>query len=283
MSIEQKDLDMEIDCYYLNVMQDYLEKEGKLSNPTQGQLDRKAGKKLEFKTHIKYVIHAQLTNQEKWSNIENNIEKIDEAFFHYDIKKIKKQSGDYFYNKIEKYIVRGLRLKDQMKYLHDNIGILESINNKDGGLDSYVFSMSPKEIIINFVTEHKLNCMGISLICEYLKNVGVECAKPDTHIMRFLSKTRRGLLKKDEAHIPKKGKNKGKILDTTWTDNDKIKALEIIENIGKVSGKTASDIDRIIWSYCADNHGEICTKTPKCNNCIVREGCNHNKKLGVQF
>jgi len=100
--------------------------------------------------------------------------------------------------------------------------------------------------------------------------------------MRFLSKTRRGFLLKDEAHIVNKGKRKGEKIETNWTDNDKIKALKIIEYMGEKSGKTAGEIDRIIWSYCADGKGEICTKSPKCNICVVKDGCNRDKP-GVKF
>jgi hypothetical protein len=271
---------MGIDCYFLENIQNYLEKNGKLIKPTQASIDKKAGEKNSLSIHIKYMIYAQLSNQEKWSNVEKNFKEIDAVFFQYNINEIRNKTWEYFYEKIKPLINRGLSLKGQMKKLHSNITTLEKINNEnDGGLDAYVISKSPKEIIKSFINENKLYYMGVSLVCEYLKSVGVECAKPDTHIMRFLSKTRRGFLKKDEAYISKKNEKK----ETIWTDPDKIKALDIIEIMGKKSGKTASEIDRIIWSYCADSYGEICTKTPNCNSCIVRDGCNHNKKSGVQF
>ena len=271
---------MERDYMFLNIMEDFLEQKGKLNKPTQESMDRKVGKVLSFSTHIKYMVHAQLSNQEKWSKIKRNIQKIDDIFFQYDIDEIKKQQWEYFFQKIKPYLTRGVSLEGQMRKLHSNIEIMEKINttHKEGGIDSYVVSKPPIEIIKNFVKKHKLNYMGISLICEYLKNVGVECTKPDTHIMRFLSKTRRGFLLKDEAYITKRGEKK----ETIWTDNYKINALEIIEKIGVNSGKTPSTIDRIIWSYCADGYGEICTKTPNCRYCIIEEGCNHNKP-GVRF
>ena len=275
---------MEANCNFFNLMQAHLEEIGKLNNPTQASLDRKNGKKLDFSIHIKYMIHAQLSNQEKWTNVLKNIDKIDNVFFKYDICKIKEKPWNFFYDNLKPLLTRGVSLEGQMQNLHLNISTMESINNeyKDGGIDSYVVSKSPREIVVNFTRNHKLKYMGVSLICEYLKNVGVECAKPDTHIMRFLSKTRRGFLSKDEACIIKKGRKKGEKKETNWSDNDKIKALKIIEEIGKKCGKTASDIDRIIWSYCADNYGEICTKSPKCYICVVKDGCNHIES-GVKF
>jgi len=270
---------MEENFNFLNVMQEHLEKIGKLNPPTQAQLDRKEGITLDFSTHVKYMIYALLSNQERWIHVENNLSEIDKVFFNYNIEKIKEKSGNYFFEKIKSYLTRGLSFEKQMKSLHKNIEILELINNENNGdIDSYIVSKQPKEIIIDFNTKYKLPNMGVSLICEYLKNVGVECAKPDTHIMRFLSKTRRGFLLKDEAHIVKKGKK----IETIWTDNDKIKALKIIENMGEKSGKTSSEIDRIIWSYCADGKGEICTKSPKCNICVIKDRCNRDKP-GVKF
>jgi endonuclease III len=275
---------MEIDCGFLNIMQDYLEKNGKLIEPAQAALDIKDHKKLSFETHIKYMIHSQLSNQDKWANVKEIIKKIDAVFFNYDIKEIKSKDWEYFYEKIRniKPHIRGVSLKGQMKNLHANITIMEKIDNdnkNNGGLDSYVTSKPPKEIIKSFVGENKLSYMGVSLVCEYLKNVGVECVKPDTHIMRFLSRTRRGFLNKNEAYISKKEELK----ETIWNDNDKFEAIDIIEKMEKISSKKASDIDRIIWSYCAKEYGDICSKTPKCNKCLIRNGCNHDKKLGDQF
>ena len=158
-----------------------------------------------------------------------------------------------------------------MSNLFHNIEILEKIDEKHG-LDEFVHSESPRNVINFFLTgEYKLHYMGVSLVCEYLKNVGVSCAKPDVHVMRFLSKTRCGFLSKPETRI----NNHGEIVDTNWTTQDKLQALEIIEDMSCKFGKSEVDIDRIIWSFCADRQGEICTRTPKCIICPIREGCNY--------
>lgn len=265
------------DYNFLNVMRDHLLKINKLIEPTQIKLNRCTGKQITFSIHIKYMIYAMLSNQEKWSNIERYLPEIDKVFFNYDIEKIKEKSWEYFYKNIKPFPIRALSLKKQMKCLNKNIEVMESINNKyNGGIDAYILSKPPREIVKKFIMEYKLPNMGVSLVCEYLKSVGVECIKPDTHVMRFLSKTRRGYLSKEETYIVKKGKKEGKLNETNWNDNDKIKVLEIIENIGNSCEKTASDIDRIIWSYCAVGYGEICTKSPKCHLCVIRDGCNHN-------
>ena len=259
---------MESDYGFLDIMHDFLNEKGKLTPLAQGAIDKQEGKKLDLSTHVKYMIYAQLSNGEKWINVEKNIRKIDTVFFGYNIQEIKKHKWEYFYENIKPLIVRGVSLKGQMKYLHKNIETLEKIEN-DGGLDDFIHSKPPRKIVELFTGKFKLHSMGVSLVCEYLKSVGVSCVKPDVHVMRFLSKTRRGFLDKPGTRINKKGE----IKDTNWTIKDKYYVLELIENMSLKCGKSETDIDRIIWSFCADGHGEICTKMPKCKECPVRVGC----------
>ena len=269
---------MKIESNFIITMQDYLLKVGKLIPPTKASLDRKVGETLPFSCHVKYMIYALLSNQEKWSNVEKNLSKIDDVFFQYDVQKIKNRPWEYFYENIKPLVIRGLSLRGQMQNLHKNIGTLESIHNnyKNGGLDGFVTSRPPREIVIKFTKDYKLKFMAFSLVCEYLKNVGVLCAKPDTHVMRFLSKTRRGFLPKHESFKSKDKQGKEIVKETAWRDTDKLLALEVIEKISETSGMSPSDVDGIIWSYCADDFGEICTKTPKCWKCVVEDGCNYS-------
>ena len=49
---------------------------------------RRKGKKYSFEEHIAALIHAQLTNQTKWSRIEKRLEEIDKLFFHFASKQV---------------------------------------------------------------------------------------------------------------------------------------------------------------------------------------------------
>lgn len=95
--------------------------------------------------------------------------------------------------------------------------------------------------------------VGYALAFEYLRNVGIDAAKPDTHIIRILSKERLGY----SDGIP---------------TNEQ--AIEIMESISKETGLSISYLDALLWNFCATGFGNICTKEPKCNLCILNPYCN---------
>jgi hypothetical protein len=121
------------DCGFLDVMRGFLEERGKLLPATPAALDRLNGKTLDFSTHVKYMIYAQLSNQERWSDVEKHLPEIDGVFFRYDVEKIKNHPGEYFHEKIKPLVGRGLSLKGQMENLRENITTLENIDRRYGG------------------------------------------------------------------------------------------------------------------------------------------------------
>ena len=44
-----------------------------------------------------------------------------------------------------------------------------------------------KELSI-FYSKNKLKCMGVPLVCEYLKGVGIGVVKPDVHLRRIIGR-----------------------------------------------------------------------------------------------
>ena len=103
-------------------------------------------------------------------------------------------------------------------------------------------------------TPNKLKRMGIPLVCEYLRNVGVDCFKADVHLMRIIGKDRLGFISSEKPSF-----------------------TEMYKEIKKLSDEISlwmEQIDYILWAYCAENFGAICTATPNCHKCVVREFCN---------
>jgi len=104
----------------------------------------------------------------------------------------------------------------------------------------------------------------VPLVCEYMRNVGIDVPKPDRHILRILSSERLGFSK-----FPEKSES----------ESYKKDIFEIFDKLHEITGKTRIEIDYLLWFYCADGHAEFCTEKPKenCEKCIIRYYCNKVK------
>lgn len=221
---------------------------------------RKAGKKFSLSDHIAGLIYAQLTNQTKWSRIVPHLKEIDQLFFSYDVDKIKTQTGDYFANGIFALKCGNISTKAQMRGLQHNIEVMEKLIKEYGSMDAFVLS-APAYKIVEVLSapksKYKLAMMGEALTWEYVRNVGIDACKPDTHLRRFLGSNRMGAVANEIASIEE--------------------TIEQVESLALETGLTLCAVDNIIWSYCADGYGEVCTATPRCEMCVVKEFCAKHK------
>ena len=151
---------------------------------------RKNGKTYGFPEHLQAVVYSLLSAQRPWAEVVKHLEEIDGIFFGYDAKKILEQTDTYFVDRIRDIKCGNRNIHDQMKYLPDNIATLSSIEKEYGSLDAFVISAPAHEIVkmlTNYKSKYKLRNMGEALCWEYLRNVGIDGAKPDVHLRRFLS------------------------------------------------------------------------------------------------
>ena len=143
-----------------------------------------------------------------------------------------------------------------MDNLHKNIGTMMRIIDTYGSMDAFVTS-APAQKVVSMLSdaksEFKMAMLGEALAWEYIRNVGIDGCKPDTHLRRFLGNARMGDTVGDIA-----------TLEETITQ---------VERLAQDTGLTLAAIDNIIWSYCADDYGEVCTSTPHCEKCVVRYNC----------
>lgn len=217
---------------------------------------RNAGKKYSLEEHIRGLVYALLTNQTKWNRITPHLAEIDQIFFAYAPEQIKNVSGESLAKKIFSLKCGNISTKAQMKALADNIRIFEELEKEYGSMDAFITSDAP-EVIVKKLSQsnspYKLHQVGEALAWEYIRNVGIDGAKPDTHIRRFLGSNRMGESKGKEATIEE--------------------ALSQIERLSEETGLTKATVDNIIWSFCADGYGEVCTATPHCEVCPVKTWC----------
>ena len=220
---------------------------------------RKTGKVFSLAEHIAALIYAQLTNQTKWNRIVPHLSEIDDLFFHFDPEKIKKLPGSYFADGIFALKCGNISTKAQMDNIHKNIATMEKIASEYGSMDAFV-TAAPAQQIVGLLSsgksKYKMAMLGEALAWEYIRNVGVDGCKPDTHLRRFLGSARMG------SHVSAIAS----IEDT----------IRQVEALAAETNLPLSTIDNIIWSFCADGYGEVCTATPHCERCVVRSSCNNN-------
>lgn len=114
-----------------------------------------------------------------------------------------------------------------MNSLHKNIATMESIINEYGSMDAFVTSVSPLrmvEMLSSGKSKYKIAMLGETLAWEYIRNVGIDGCKPDTHLRRFLANERMGTTS-----------------DTTATVNETVKQIEALS---AETGLLLSSIDK---------------------------------------
>lgn len=239
-------------------VKEYLEKRGiiKITGETTPMDLRKNGKEFSFEEHLQGMIYSLMSAQAVWSNIERNKPNIDKIFFNYDINEIKKKDYTYFVEKLGRIKCRSRLTNNQMKALHKNIETLEKIVSEYGSIDAFVTSAPTSKVVdmlSNSNSKYKIKQMGEALAREYLRNVGIDSAKPDVHMKRILGSERLAVSKYPEA------------------TNEEV--ISIMEELSNETGLWMSQIDYIFWAYCATDMGEICTANPRCGKCVIRNSC----------
>jgi len=233
--------------------------------------ERKKGKTFSINEHLRAIIYSLLGNQRPWKRIEENRGNIDKIFFKFDVNSIKKKKAEYFIKSLINIKCGNRNIHKQMNGLKCIINVLENISQKYGEIDNY-YNNHPKikegypyylaKELSDKKNEYKLKNMGIALICEYFKSIGIDIAKPDIHITRMFGKDILGFSKTKEA-----------------TSEE---AIRYIKEIADESGFSQIEVDQALWEYCADGYLEICTKDkPKCDDCVIRKYCNKNRALSM--
>lgn len=243
---------------FLFALREYLVKQGLQYQGyiMQALTDRMGGKLFDFPDHLRGLIYALLSAQRKWKQVEPHLLDIDRIFFNYNKEKIKRYPAKYFENHIRKIKCGNQSIEKQMKALHTNIAIMEQIAKRYGSLDNYVTSKAAYLIVKELSdakSPYKLERIGPALAWEYLRNVGIDGAKPDVHLRRFFGKGRMNYSTRETA-----------------TEAETIKIAEQLQND---TGMSLLEIDNLIWSFCSSGYGEICAAKPKCEVCPIIRFC----------
>ena len=219
---------------------------------------RKNGEVFSFEDHIAGMVYALLGNQRSWKVISDNYENIRKIFHDFDAEFLQTVEPSILVNNIREIKCGNRSIYGQMNALSHNIEQFKRVRDNYGSMDNYVTSDEPLVIANSFSSgEYKLKQMGIALVIEYLKNVGIDAFKPDLHIKRLFGSERLGLSNKRLA-----------------TENE---ILDIVKQISCKIDISVVEIDSIIWQFCATRYAEICSSTPQCEKCLVKTRCNYKR------
>lgn len=205
---------------------------------------------LSVSDHVKAMVYAQLSNNRPWKQIENNVERINEIFFDFDTNALKGVASEVLVGNLMAIHCGNRQIKHQMHFLKQNIETLEHIQSMENGIDNYYKSLPLGKLVAKLSQQgssYKLKYMGVPLVCEYLKGVGVDVVKPDVHVCRLLG--RLGYSKKEPASV--------------W------ETIDICKEIAEEYDMPQSLVDTVLWQYCAKDKFEVCAAQPKCDQCIV--------------
>ncbi len=144
-----------------------------------------------------------------------------------------------------------------MRALPDNICVLQMIEREWGSIDAFYNSDSPESIakaLSKSGQKYKLRELGMPLVCEYLKAMGINIVKPDLHLKRIL---------------PRLG-----YLDNSLTGAKLDDAcIRVCYEICKEYNLTAIEVDTILWQFGVEKKLGVCGATPKCELCEAKHIC----------
>ncbi|MGN0240412.1 MAG: hypothetical protein ACI4CS_01880 [Candidatus Weimeria sp.] len=246
-------------------IKDYLKKAGvaDIDGEVTKMDKRAAGKKFTFSEHLQAVIYSLLSAQTVWANVERNLHNIDDLFFYYVPDVILTHDYSYYVSGLHRLGCGSRLTNNQMKALPEIITTMKRIENDYGSMDNFVTSKPAKDIvrmISSSGSKYKIKQFGPALSWEYLRNIGVDGAKPDVHMKRILGRNRLGVSKSEDA-------SDDEVIDT-------------IASLSKQTGLWMAQIDYLFWAYCATDKGEVCTANPACSRCVIREYCKYAGENG---
>lgn len=227
--------------------------------------ERRNGRRFALNDHLRGYVHAQMSNSRTWSYLEPHLPEIDEIFCNYDVKaiinKLDSVGHDYFISRVKAIKCGNRGINQQMQALRENINVFNRLIDEHGSLDEFVTSQPFIEIIGMLSdpgSHYKLRSLGKRLTAEYLRNVGIDCPKPDLHMCRLFGGKRLGISSKDEASYSE--------------------VFQAIAEMSEKTGYSQARIDNILWSYCAKGYGEVCSSEAKCKECVIQDYCKKGEK-----
>ena len=212
-------------------------------------VNREKGKHFTTEQHIKAMVYSMLSNGGRWSkfmkyfNIDTGeITAVDDIFRGYNPDYILSCNPDDLANNIMGFALGNKSVGAQMRALvFDNVPKLLKFEKEYGSIDNYYNTFvekdtSLKSLVSNLAdgkSEDKMTQMAVSLVAEYLRNVGYDIANPNTYMKNVLGCNGLGFSEKKE--VPD------------------YEVFDIISETAELIGKRPAEVDYILWLACSEN------------------------------
>lgn len=201
-----------------------------------------------FPEHIGYMVCALLSIERHDDVVRARRKDIDKVFHGYDPNYIKTTDCMTFVSKLEELGVAGRQTKRHMSVLAKNVETLEALAAQYGSLDNFYDCTDEFEIMMTLARgKYKLECMGISLVCKYLQNAGVDVPRPDKYLKRITQ--RLGYAPSGRA-----------------TNKDVFYFCNAIATEYKI---TNIEADAVLRQFCSPHDFGMCAEAPYCVGCPV--------------
>jgi len=216
--------------------------------------DRLGGRRFSLSDHLRGLLLSLLSNSRPWKPIADNLQQIGEILLNYDPGALERADPSALESKLRAIGCGNRAIRNQMRSLRANIETLRRIEREFGGLDRFVTSGRPLEVAgkLSEYRPYKLQCVGMALALEYLRNVGIRAAKPDIHMRRILQ--RLGYV----ATYP----------------GEEVAAL-LVDKLASEAECNTTYLDNLLWLMCSTGYGNVCNASPRCGLCAFSGVCSY--------
>lgn len=236
------------------------------------------GVEFTIEDYLRGLMYALSSQTRTWQrDVMPYIDQIDRILFNYNINQLVDADQEELRRQIQATRANIFRPERTIENLVINIPVIQHLRplieetfEDLGNTDNLI------QRINNFAqrlsdpnSADKLSGIGIGLVGDFLKNLGIPSLKLDTHIKRIGGTWRLGFLPtiNDESTADTKRVIQAQTDFNAFSENINI---EGVPGLAKVVY-----LDNLIWMFGAEGYGEICKANPECNECLLRDGCNH--------
>lgn len=208
------------------------------------------GNFFDIQDHIKAMVYSMLSTRSKWSRLKKyfdidtgEIIEVDKIFGNYRPEYILSCNPDELVEQLKSIVVASQSTAKQMRELISvNIPKLLEFERNYGSIDNYYRTFIEKDNTLKSLvhnlsdskSEDKFSEMAVSLVAEYLRNIGYDIANPNSYTKTILGCEGLGLSDRKEV------------------SDDEV--FDMISEIADLTGRHPAEVDYILWLACSEKY-----------------------------
>ena len=211
-------------------------------NSSNSAIDlRNSGKKFTFEEHLESLFFALLSSNYSSYRINKFRSKIIDALFNFDKEEILDHNSKYFIDKLSNITIGCKSIPEVVKIFTSDICVFEELEEKYDSIDNFVTSQT-WDLIAKLLSDPKSEYYlqtDQNTICEYLKNVGIDCVTLSSHLKLLFGSDRLGYSQNELA-----------------TDDEVINAVQMLASD---SGISMSEVTEWLFRFGDKHYSNICS------------------------